>query len=102
MLTEELAKHFTTYRKFLLYYPNNFSDYISNNFEIMSYGRSCYSNLLYSERNKNFSPEYIKENMMAKISCKFFDFYKKINPNLISDSIISLICANNLVAKIFA
>ena len=34
MLTEELAKHFTTYRKFLLYYPNNFANYISNNLPI--------------------------------------------------------------------
>ena len=83
MLTEELAKQFTAYRKFLLYYPNNFANYISNNFEIMSYGRSCYSNILYSERNKNLSAEYIKENMIEKLSSKLFDFYKKINSNII-------------------
>jgi len=83
MLTNELVTKFMKYKKFLLYYPNVFAESVNNNFDILSFGKSYYSRLIYAEKNKNYSSQQIKENLLAKLSNKFFDYYKKINSNII-------------------
>jgi hypothetical protein len=83
MLTQELVKQFIIYKKFLLYYPNTFGEVVTNEMESFSFGRSCYSNIMYTHKNKNKSPEVLKANILEKIKHKNFDFYKTINSNII-------------------